>query len=211
MVVLREAAKKFVPAGHRLSMRELSNQLGTGSSGTRLARQLLPEFRLISSGMLGPSTTDGFFELVLFSDGFWTFKGHVHESGLIGHDYGAALVLTYVDPDGHVYAWGNSGTVHGTTDIGSRDDDWQQDGWDRRISQHWDDLRDCSWKAELHVSTNALAVIEAITAGIVVAGVAVVAAWLVADPKTRCDWAAFPQGDGSTTGGVEVQCTRPLE
>lgn len=204
MIELRDAARKFVPVGHRLSARELTGRLGTGPSLVRLARQLGPESRLVNSGKLGPSTTDGFFELVLFSDGYWSFKGHVHESGLIGHDYGAALVLTYVDPDGHVYAYGHSGTVHGTTDIGSRDDDWQDDGWDRRISQHWDELRACPWKAELHVSTNALAVIEAITAGIVVGAGTAAAVLFVASPSTSCEWATFPHDDG--TVGVGVQC-----
>ncbi|MFF0492109.1 hypothetical protein ACFYTQ_24025 [Nocardia sp. NPDC004068] len=206
MIAIRDAARKFVPVGARLSLRELAGRLGTGPSAGRLARQLEPQARLINSGMLGPSTTDGFFELVLFSDGYWTFKGHAHESGLVGHDYTAALVLTYVDPENHVYAWSNTGTIHGTTDIGSRDDDWQQDGWDPRISRHWDELRTCEWRAELHVSTNPWAVVEAIAAGIGVAGAAVAATLFVSDPETHCQWATFPHDDG--TIGVGVQCGR---
>ncbi|GHB52484.1 hypothetical protein GCM10010347_22990 [Streptomyces cirratus] len=208
MTTLRSAASKFTPVGNAMSVRGLVDHLGLRGevSGRDLMRRLTPQSYDIHSGDLGPSTVTGRAQLVLFSDGFWTYRGQVHESGLVGHDYAFGVVLDYTDPHGQIYAYAADGTVHGTTDLGSRDDDWQQDGWDQRISANWDAIAASSWRADLHVSTNAFAVVEAIAAGLglLVGGAALTV--FAADPDTHCSPGGYQDSSGGA--GVEIVCRR---
>jgi hypothetical protein len=207
VTTLRQAPYKFTPVGKRLSIRDTASHLGLrGPISCRdLIRRLKPQYYNADSGDLGPSTITGRAQLVLFSDGFWTYRGHVHESGAIGHDYAFATVINYRGPDGKAYAFANSDTVHGL-DVGSRDSDWQQDGWDQRISAQWDAIASSSWKADLHVSTDAAAVVELILAGLGLAAVGVGAAIFVGDPNTHCHPRGFQDDSGGS--GIKVICER---
>ncbi|MFI9105512.1 hypothetical protein ACIGXA_33895 [Streptomyces fildesensis] len=201
MTTLRSAAYRFTPIGKVLSVRGLVSHLGLSGeiSGRDLLRRLTPQSYYIRSGDLGPSTVTGKADLVVFSDGFWSYRGDVHESGLIGHDYVLGILLDYVDPNGEVYAYANDGTVHGL-DIGSDDDSWQKDGWDQRISRNWDAIAAAGWQANLHVSTNLLAAVEAMAVALPVVryGAAVVALVVVfvASPNTKFHWQATEDGQG---------------
>lgn len=201
MTTLRQAAQKFVPVGQRLSARDIVGRLGTGASGRRLVQQLTPESRLFASGELEPNTVRGHFELVVFSDGFWSYRGHVHEDATFGgHNYTALTVLTTPDPDGNAYAFPAQGSVHGTTSIGFRDDDWQHDGWDQRISRNWDQVQASGAHHNLHVSENAWDVVETVLAA---AGITAFAIFVGGNAQ-ECHWAIFPHNDGTT--GVGVTC-----
>lgn len=210
MTTLRDAAHKFTPVGGALSVRGLVGRLGLRGtvSGRDLVRRLTPQAREVRSGELGPSTVSGRAQLVLFSDGFWTYRGQVHESGLISHDYVFTVALDYVDPDGQIYTYAADGTVHGTADIGSRDDDFQLDGWDQRISANWDAVDAAPWKANLHVSTDVFSAIVAVAGTLAVvkigAAAATAAVLFVASPNTKCSPGGYQDSSGGA--GVEITC-----
>ena len=65
----------------------------------------------------------GWTQLGLNSDGTASFRGHVHDSGPTGYNYVLTTVLLDVlDQQGRALAFAHAGSVHGTFDIGSRDD-----------------------------------------------------------------------------------------
>jgi hypothetical protein len=155
MPTLRQSAVKFRRPGEPFGVRGLADFLGVGPAvSTRdLIRRLKPESIRRDSGSLGPSSVSGNAQLYLTSEGFWLFRGHVHESGALSHDYSFGAALDFADPSGKGFAFGNSGTVHGTLEPGSRDSDWHQSGYDRRIGRHWDELKHAGATFRLEVET----------------------------------------------------------
>src|SRR5215510_12884343 len=62
---------------------------------------LQPQSVVLETGPLGPATVTGSAQLGINADGFWTFRGNVHESGFIGHFYAFGLVLDLLDTAGN--------------------------------------------------------------------------------------------------------------
>jgi hypothetical protein len=157
------------------------------------------------TGHLGPSTDTGNAELWLSSEGFWSYRGWVHESGAFGHNYVLGMALTYDDGSGRPFTFANQGTVHGTFDVGSRDDSWTQDGYDRRIADNWDVIKYTGWRANLHVATNPLAITEAVLIGLAI-GVGVAGFTLFAgSPDTHCSVRGEITSDPSVS--ADLTCT----
>jgi hypothetical protein len=167
------------------------------------------------SGTLGPSTVTGSAHLWMNSDGFWTFQGHVHESGFIGHSYAFAIVLDFLDASGNAPSFVQAGSIHGTDpiDAGSSDDDWQQSGHSDLIEQNWDVVKTRGIRSDLHVSTDALSAFEAGIGAVVLAlvvTVGVVAGTrFVSDPRTKCAPHYVVSDDESP--GAEMRCTQEFQ
>ena len=171
----------------------------TGLLTTLLTVDLAHETVVFDSGMLGPSTVSGQAQLALSSDGFWSFRGSVHESGAVGHNYFFAFALNVTDSAGKTLAFVQQGSVSGTFDVGSRDDTWQQDGYDPFIVASWDTIRTSGYNARLHVSTDPLQAVEAVLAGLFTAAAA--AGFAVFAANATCNWQA--KGPGL---GVDLVC-----
>src|SRR5271157_3661301 len=91
----RQAAQKWTSAGQAISSRSLAQQFSMTApiSLARLTNMLSPETVILSSGDLGPSTVTGWAQLGLQSNGYWSYRGHVRESGALGHNYVFGVAL----------------------------------------------------------------------------------------------------------------------
>lgn len=164
------------------------------------------------SGTLGPSTVTGSAHLWLNSDGFWTYQGHIHESGFVGHNYAFAIVLDFLDPSGKAPSFVQIGSIHGTDpiDAGSSDDDWQQSGHDSLIADNWDVIKTRGIRSDLHVSTEPLSALEAAVGAVVLALVAAVGAVAegryLSDSRTHCAPKYVVSDDEDP--GAEMHCTQ---
>jgi hypothetical protein len=168
---------------------------------------LPPATVIFNSGTLGPSTVTAWAQVGLQSDGLASFRGHIHESGAVGHNYLFAMALLDLkDNQGNTLVFSQKGSVNGTLDIGSRDDNWQIDGSNSLISDKWDVAKNSRVQAHLKVDTDPFQVLETVVLGLFAAAGVV---WLVlfgSDPKTKCTWG--PTGDPQGGAGVEVRCGR---
>jgi hypothetical protein len=143
------------------------------------------------------------------SDGLASFRGHIHESGAIGHNYLFAIALLDLkDSQGNKLVFAHEGKVSGQLDAGSSDDNWQTDGHNSLISDNWDIAKNSRFQARLHVSTDPLQAIETVITGLFAAVGLVAAVLFASDPKTRCTWG--PAGD-EQGAGVEVRCRREFD
>jgi hypothetical protein len=76
----------------------------------------------ISSG--GLAALGGWFELTIFGNGGLRWRGHAHNSGADGYDFGVIAFLS--DRNGHAIGTVHHGHVGGTFTAGSPDDDWDE-------------------------------------------------------------------------------------
>lgn len=81
----------------------------------------------------------GHARMVLYSDGFTTFEGHLHDSGLPSFDYMA--VFTVKGTDQLAYTLTHSGRLHGSDEPGDRGDDWNEKGYDEKVLKAWPAIR----------------------------------------------------------------------
>jgi hypothetical protein len=140
----------------------------------------------------------------------------VHESGVVGHNYVfAAAFLDVVTSEGKTLIFASpEGTVHGTLDIGSRASDFQIDGpndptLSKFIADNWETVKRSRVEWRLHVSTNPIAVVEAVLVGLFVAVGVGAGALFVSDPNTHCEW--FPPADPEHPGLRIITCTNEFE
>ncbi|MGM9473435.1 hypothetical protein ACS5PJ_15710 [Pseudarthrobacter sp. YS3] len=75
----------------------------------------------ISSG--GLAALGGWGKVTIFDDGTSVWRGHAHDSGADGYDFGISAMLG--DRGGRVIAFAHQGHVGGTITAGSRDHDWE--------------------------------------------------------------------------------------
>jgi hypothetical protein len=204
-MTLREAGRKFAPGGQAFTVRQLADAFGVSPpiSVRDLIRRGRPETAIRDSGDLGPSTVTGQAKLFLTSEGFWSFSGHVHESGALSHEYAFGAVLDFVDPDGTAFAFANSGEVHGALAPGSPDDAWQQNGHDRRIGTHWDEIKNAGAHFKLDVNTDAGGIVASIGTILFTGIPQVVYAIGEHNPKVACavDDGANPSNDPNAPDG----------
>jgi hypothetical protein len=143
------------------------------------------------SGELGPSTVTGRAQLYLDADGFSSYRGEMREDGAMGHNYVFYMALVGVtDDNGRVPTFVNTGTVHGSLNIGSSNDSWQHDRQDRFMADKWPAVEASSVHSNLHVSTDPLDAFETVTASLLAAGVIVVITVILimgaSDGSTKC-------------------------
>jgi hypothetical protein len=172
---------------------------------------LPPATAIFDSGTLGPSTVTASAQVGIQSDGLASFRGHIHESGLVGHNYLFAIALRDLkDSKGNPLVFAREGNVKGQADIGSSDDDWQIDGINSLISDNWDTAKNSRFDARLHVSTDPFQVVETIIIGLFAALGVVAVSLFVSDPNTKCEWSPGPGGDQQGAGSGVI-CRRDFQ
>jgi hypothetical protein len=164
----------------------------------------------------GPMRADyvtGWAQLAITSNGFWSFRGHVHDAAFIGHNYAVGVAIDFRDASGKTIAVTQEGSLHGTLAVGDRVDDWQQNGSDTPdsfIVDNWDALRHVGIKWTLHVSTSAIDVVETIVFPLTVVVIGAGLILFASDPKTTCTW--FPGPDPNNPDDPKrpiLRCEQP--
>jgi len=211
---LRDAAKGHVQAGQAISVSSLAANMlcpmARPISVRKLIGELTQESHVFPTWNFDGGYISAWAQLGLNADGTGSFRGHVHDSGPIAYDYVVTTVLLDVkDQSGNTLVFAHEGTVHGTFDIGSRDDDWQDDSFDCLIAEKWDLIKTSRTWSTIHTSNNVLGVLEHIVLGMV-AAVGIVGIVLfgggVASGEITCHWQLSP-GDHEGVA-IDVICTR---
>jgi hypothetical protein len=98
-----------------------------------------PARRVFRSGHIGVSSVGGWVELTLTSAGTFHYRGHLHNSGFIGMSCSVGSVVKIPGTD---IAFGapHDASVGGTLFFDSRDEDWQDDGFNHQIRTFWNAL-----------------------------------------------------------------------
>jgi uncharacterized protein with LGFP repeats len=151
--------------------------------------------KVFDTGPMRASFVSGSAQLAITSNGFWSFRGNVHDAGFVGHNYAVGIAIDFRDAGGRAKAVTQEGSLHGTLAIGSRDDDWQQNGPDTPdafLIDNWDALQNVGIKWTLHVSTSAIDVVETILFPLAAVVVAVAIILFVHSDDTKCTWLPGP-------------------
>jgi hypothetical protein len=166
---LRGAAHEHLRIEAPLTVRSVATELAVPARSARDLLDRLDQHKVSHfSGSLLPSSVKGSATFELTSDGFWSFSGHVHENGFIGHKYVFAAGPDFSDPDGNGFVVAQESSV---TD--SRDSDFEQHGWDPRISAYWDQLRQVGVSFRLEVDIRPGDVLKSLAGVLALAGVIV--------------------------------------
>ena len=80
-------------------------------------------------------------ELTINSQGFFSYKGHLHNSGFVGYSFAVASAIQFQDDAGRVLVASKEGHVGGTTSADDRDDNWADTGISDVLRANWDRLR----------------------------------------------------------------------
>jgi hypothetical protein len=107
----------------------------------------VPQALLFPSTTLGPSTVTANANWVLMKDGFHIFTGNIHESGVLGHEYGFGMALNVTDANGVGFGVVHSGSIGPKLPFGDPDDAWRDIHFDQRIADNWDIIADPSTRA----------------------------------------------------------------
>lgn len=118
------ASKYKVPVKTPPPPPPLPTQLGPFNSGTITFDNGVP--------------VGGWMTLALFEDGTYSFSGHFHDSGFPTYDVDAVWVI--VSSSGKAFTFEVKGTMYGTTESGSRDYDFAQNGQNDQLKEAWADL-----------------------------------------------------------------------
>jgi hypothetical protein len=93
----------------------------------------------------------GSAQLVLYQNGGYSFSGNFHDSGF--PSYTDSLVWGVLDSQGTLFTFAHSGEMYGTFQSGSRDDSWNNQGFNPAIAGAWVDLcAGWSWHWEAGVN-----------------------------------------------------------
>jgi hypothetical protein len=100
------------------------------------------------TGTDGSDDITGHLQVVMFPNGNWEFRGHLHNSGFNPRDVTALLLVR--SSSGQVFQFSITGHTGGTWDVGvSRDFDWSRSGSNPQIAAAWPGLSrggTWSWK-----------------------------------------------------------------
>jgi hypothetical protein len=111
----------------------------------------------------------GSASLTLYANGNYNFSGHFHDSGF--PSYKLQLGWVIVDASGNAYTFAHQGSMFGTIESGSRDDDWTSTGNNPAIAEGWAELaRGNTGRWEAYVNWNVQSMIDSITTAIKTAG-----------------------------------------
>jgi hypothetical protein len=80
----------------------------------------------------------GYAHLSIRSDGTYSFSGHFHDSGATSYNMGVVWVVK--DSQNIAYTFEESCRVHGTFEAGSRDCDWNDNGYNANIQNNWGNI-----------------------------------------------------------------------
>lgn len=159
---------------------------------------------IFDSGEQGPSTTTAWAQVGMQRDGRTSFRGSIHESGAIGHQYISAVAfLDIKDAEGRTLVFAHPGSVAGTWVVGKSTQDWQDDGISQLVEAQWDQIKNSRIEWKLHVSTDPSDVLGLAAEGLFV-GVVVVAAILVGG-SNKCTWDTYTNEDGQLTARMTCE------
>ena len=108
----------------------------------------------------GSTAAGGSIHLTLFSNGKFNFSGHMHDSG--GEAYNFTVACAVTDSRNRAYVFSFAGSIAGTFEPGSRDDDWGGvAGPNADLAAHWTDLFGCGgakfkWDAQTNTDLTGL-------------------------------------------------------
>lgn len=151
---LNTAARRAGFFNPPISLRELGKSLRLQPPIS--LRELInrPAQIVYSTGWLTAGDVSGWADIAILSNGYWSFRGHVHDNGTIfGDKYTLVIALQYADSSGKTVAVKQDGTLGAVTGR-SRDGDWQQEGYDPFISNNWDNIRSLGYSASLRAETD---------------------------------------------------------
>jgi hypothetical protein len=217
MQSFRVLAKKMVPPNQPVTMAAVAQRMNLGRpvSLVNMMNQLnssLPDFKIFDSGQLGPSTTTGWGQVGFTINGGVAFRGAIHESGFLGHDYTFAMAIAnYVDPSDKLIVFLHSGSVEGTSSglpfgTPQRDDSWNGNASiDPFISDHWDSIKSSGWHASLNVDTDPGFVIQLVVQSLIDGGLlGAGAAFIVAAIQGGgAHWTQGKDPEGNPSLGIE--------
>jgi uncharacterized protein with LGFP repeats len=94
------------------------------------------------------SPVDGWAHLTVYANGVYHFQGHTHDYGF--DDYDSFMGITWQTDSGRVYGVFHQGHMAGTTDPGSRDDNWDvwgntADCTNSPAAEPWSDMEGAKW------------------------------------------------------------------
>jgi|SRR5215471_1164177 len=95
---------------------------------------------VLNTGPIGfdSAPVGGNCSLSLFPDGAYNFSGHFHDSGFPSYD--VEFVWVVGSSKGTAFVFQHKGRLHGTTESGSRDENWNDSGQNKAIADAWDAL-----------------------------------------------------------------------
>lgn len=189
--------RKQMPAFQPGKIRNLAVNLGLSVPISVLnlintLNNLPPAVVIYNSGQLTTSYVHGWAQVLLQSDGLWSFHGHVHESGAVGDNYLFMMAFVDVkDASGKMLIFLRNENVKGQLDIGSSDDDWQINGFNQLAADQWNIIKNTRVQPLFHSSTDPFQAVETVllSAPIVAAAFIVGALFLSKndnDPDVQC-------------------------
>ncbi len=165
----RDAALKKIVRGQRVSARSLAQEVGlTPPIVLSNLIDTLENLPIQLDFSVSTATVSGAVTLILKRDGTVIYRGHVHESGGLSHHYAVLTVLekAILPPDktGLVpVIVAHEGEVHGTLDLGSRDDDWDLLQVDFVVRDNWEHIKKAGPSStNLSVSTGPIEILRTI-------------------------------------------------
>lgn len=123
----------------------LSSQFERGTllwSSTNQNVTEVPDQITLKSGHIGVSSLSGWAELTITSAGAFVYRGHVHNSGLIGLGGEVVSGVRLGDADEGVLAKSGHLLAGGTASFADRDEDWNEKGYSYIFQDGWDTLKD---------------------------------------------------------------------
>jgi len=128
--------------------------------------------RCPASGDLVAGDVSGNLYIGISNTGNWSVKGHAHDTGLFGMNYTMGFTFDWSVAGGQ-FGQVHSGVVHGTLDIGSRDDNFEIGGKDTRITgtdgnlvPNWETFARSPVRCNMRSSVNPWLVAEAALIGL---------------------------------------------
>lgn len=155
MVSIRESIQKVQAIDDQsvVSLGGLAQQVGLDAfvSLRELAGYLDPEHITFKTGEAKAGDVKGWGEWTLFSNGYWMFRGHLHDGGtIVGDYYTLTMYVNAVDASGAVLSVQQEGKL-GAFIGGSRNADWELKGRDAKIAANWSNIvaQGVTWRLDV--------------------------------------------------------------
>ena len=100
-----------------------------------------PDRVVLRAPIVSEAAVDGWVELTLSSSGFFSYTGHLHNSGFVGLNVTIASGVRIPGTTAALALPSLEKNVGGTASFDDRDEDWDEQGDAAEIRAHWDALR----------------------------------------------------------------------
>jgi hypothetical protein len=106
----------------------------------------------------------GWTSLTLYSNGYYGWSGHMHDSGAPSYTYSGTCVVRF--SNGAAFAFGASGRLHGTFESGSRDYNWNKSGYISSLPSAWSNSPTYRASCGSRVGISVSALVDSVIQGI---------------------------------------------